>query len=110
MNPGQTPTWLPAVCLGAHEPLCLEGLGAGSNTWIGSTVEEGHAGDLRGPGGLALEDPNDRLQGSRKENRLGERLGHSDDLEPVLEGGRGSEGNQIVLNANKSKHLLRDEL
>ena len=41
---------------------------------------------------------------------MGERLGHLDDLDPILEGRRGSEGNQVIVNAHKGKHQLWDEL
>ena len=57
--------------------------------------------------GLALEDPDSRLPlDSREGGCLGERMGCSDDLDPILKSRMGSEGNQIIVNACKGKNLI----
>ena len=58
--------------------------------------------------GLALEDPDDGLSlDRRKGGCLSGRLGSLNDLDPIVKGGMGSEGNHIV-RKGKGKRLLRD--
>ena len=79
----------------------------GSNGGRGSTVEVGCGdnpvgSDKNGPGEPQLTDYN--LTVGRKDAWVRE------DLDPVLKGGMGSEGNQMEMSAYRGKHLLRDEL
>ena len=60
---------------------------------------------------LALEDPDDGRPGDGRERGcLDKRLCCSNDLDPVLEGRVSSKGDQVVVNANKGKDLLWDEV